>query len=332
MRAQALVLPAPVESSPLTLTDLPDPQPGPGQILLRVSACGVCHTDLHIVEGELKPARLPIVPGHQVVGYVAALGADVSGWSVGDRAGAFWLYRSCGRCEFCRRGEENLCPDAEFTGLDRDGGYAECLLVRADYALRIPDAFDDISAAPLLCAGIIGYRSLRKVEVQPGETIGLFGFGASAHLALQVARHWNCRVFVFTRGAAHRAHALALGAEWAGGAEDAAPAALDRAILFAPAGPLVPAALSRLRPGGTLAVNAVYLSNIPEFPYTRLYGERTVRSVANATRRDAAEFLALAAEIPVRATVRTFGLKEANHVLRLLKDAQLDGAAVLIPE
>jgi propanol-preferring alcohol dehydrogenase len=331
MRAHLLRSPSPVESSPLQLTDLPEPQPGPGQILMRVSACGVCHTDLHIVEGELVPPRLPIVPGHQVVGRVAALGAEVTGWSVGDRAGAFWLHCACGRCDFCRRSEENLCPDAEFTGLDRDGGYAEYMAAEAEYALRIPDAFDDVTAAPLLCAGIIGYRSLRKSDVQPGETIGLFGFGASAHLALQVARHWNCRVFVFTRSRTHREHALSLGAEWAGGADDPAPGGLDRAIIFAPAGQLVPAALSRIRRGGTLAINAVRMSNIPELAYASLYGERTIRSIANATRRDAAEFLALAAEIPIRVTARSFGLSAANHVLRLVKDSQLDGAAVLVP-
>ncbi len=332
MRAQLLRSPSPIESSPLQLTELPDPQPGRGQILIRVSACGVCHTDLHTVEGELVPPRFPIVPGHQAVGKVAAVGAEAAGWSTGDRAGVFWLYRSCGRCAFCKRGEENLCPEAEFTGLHRDGGYAGYVVAQADYALRIPESFSDETAAPLLCAGIIGYRSLRKAEVQPGETVGLFGFGASAHLALQVARHWNCRVSVFTRSKAHREHALSLGAEWVGGADDAPPGPVDRAIIFAPAGALVPAALARLRPGGTLAINAVYMSHIPEFSYRLLYGERTVRSVANATRRDAAEFLGLAARIPIRVTARIFGLKEANHVLRLLKESQLDGAAVLVPD
>jgi propanol-preferring alcohol dehydrogenase len=331
MHAQLLRSPAPVESSPLQWAELPDPTPGRGQILIRVSACGVCHTDLHTVEGELAAPRLPIVPGHQVVGTVAALGPEAAGWAAGDRAGVFWLYRACDRCAFCGRGEENLCPDAEFTGLDRDGGYASYMLAQADFALRIPDSFRDEDAAPLLCAGIIGYRSLRKAEVQPGETVGLFGFGASAHLALQVARHWNCRVFVFTRSPAHRKHALSLGAEWAGSAEDSPPAPVDRAVIFAPAGVLVPAALVRLRRGGTLAINAIYMSNIPEISYTLLYGERTLRSVANATRRDAAEFLSLAAEIPLRVTAHTFGLREANHVLRLIKESQLDGAAVLVP-
>ena len=331
MRVQLLRTPAPVDGSPLEWTELPNPQPGPGQIAVRVSACAVCHTDLHTVEGELLAPHLPIVPGHQVVGSVVALGPEAAGWSVGERAGVFWLHKACGVCEFCRRGEENLCPDAEFTGLHRNGGYAEYIIAQADFSLRIPDAFDDVHSTPLLCAGIIGYRSLRKADVQPGETVGLFGFGASAHLAIQVARHWNCRVFVFTRSASHRELAQSLGAEWIGDASDAPPAPLDRAVIFAPSGALVPAALERLRPGGTLAINAISMSDIPALPYNKLYGERTLRSVANATRRDAVEFLDLAARIPIRVTARTFGLKEANEVLRLLKESALDGAAVLVP-
>jgi propanol-preferring alcohol dehydrogenase len=332
MHAQLLRTPAPVETSPLLWTELDDPRPGPRQIAIRVSACGVCRTDLHAAEGELPDLRLPIVPGHQVVGEVVALGPDAAGWSVGDRAGAFWLYQSCGECAFCRRGEENLCSKAEFTGLQRNGGYAEYMLAQADFALRIPALFDDEHAAPLLCAGIIGYRSLRRAEVQPGETVGLFGFGASAHLAIQVARHWDCRVFVFTRNPSHQNLARSLGAEWAGTASDTPPAPLDRAILFAPSGALVPAVLERLRPGGTLAINAIAMTDIPAMHYPLLYDERTIRSVANATRRDAAEFLQLAAEIPIRVTVHTFPLKEANATLRLLKESKLDGAAVLVPE
>jgi len=331
MHAQLLRAPAPVAASPLEWAELPDPQPGPRRIAIRVSACAVCHTDLHTVEGELIPPHLPIIPGHQVVGSIVALGPDAAGWSVGDRAGVFWLHDACGQCEFCRRGEENLCPHAEFTGLHRNGGYAEYILAQADFAIRIPDAFDDVQAAPLLCAGVIGYRSLRKAEVHPGETVGLFGFGASAHLAIQVARHWDCRVFVFTRSASHRDHARSLGADWTGAASDLPPAQLDRAVIFAPSGALVPAALERLRPGGTLAINAISMSDIPALPYHRLYGERTVRSVANATRRDAVEFLQLAAKIPIRVTTQTFGLKDANHVIRLLKESKLEGAAVLVP-
>jgi propanol-preferring alcohol dehydrogenase len=309
-----------------------DPQLEPGRILIHVSACGVCHTDLHTVEGELRPPRLPIIPGHQVVGRVSAVGPGAGDWSIGERAGIFWLHRACGACEFCRRGEENLCPRAEFTGFHRDGGYAQYLTADSSFAFRLPDAFDDAHAAPLLCAGTIGYRSLRKADLQPGETVGLFGYGASAHLALQLARHWGCRVFVFTRGADHRNHARSMGAEWAGGASDPPPAPLDRAVIFAPSGALVPAALERLRPGGTLAINAIYLSNLPEMKYPLLYGERTVRSVANATRRDAAEFLRLAAEIPIQVTANPYPLKDANRVLQMLKAAKIDGAAVLVPE
>lgn len=332
MHAQILTSPAPIQRSPLQFAEVPDPRPGPGQILLRVSACGVCHTDLHTVEGELPAPRLPIIPGHQAVGRIAALGPDTGDWAVGDRAGVFWLHRSCGRCEFCRRGEENLCQSAEFTGLTRDGGYAEYLVAEADFALRLPDIFGDVHVAPLLCAGIIGYRSLRRADLKPGEVLGLFGFGASAHLALQVARHWGCRVFVFTRGAAHRELALSLGAEWAGDASDMAPAPLDRAVIFAPSGALVPAALERLRPGGTLAINAIFMSNLPELSYSLLYGERTMRSVTNATRRDAAEFLLLAAEIPIHVTANSFPLEDANRVLQMLKNGKVDGAAVLLPE
>ncbi|MBN1440288.1 MAG: zinc-dependent alcohol dehydrogenase family protein [Anaerolineales bacterium] len=332
MRAQLLRRPSPVEESPLEWSDLPEPHPSPGQIAIRVSVCGVCRTDLHIVEGELGAPQLPIIPGHQAVGRVCALGQDVRGWSLGERAGVFWLSRACGKCGFCLRGEENLCPDAEFTGFHRNGGYAEVMLAEAEFAVRIPDLFDNEHAAPLLCAGIIGYRSLRKAEVQPGETVGLFGFGASAHLALQTAKHWGCRVFVFTRSETHRTHARDLGAAWAGGAADRPPAFLDRAVIFAPSGALVPAALEQIRPGGTLAINAVYMTDLPALRYASLYGERTVRSVANATRRDAREFLELAAAIPIRVTVRSFGLTEANRVLQLLKESKLDGAAVLIPE
>jgi propanol-preferring alcohol dehydrogenase len=260
------------------------------------------------------------------------LGPDVTDWQIGERAGVPWLHRSCGRCAFCKRGEENLCECAEFTGLHRDGGFAEYILADANFALRLPEIFNDQSAAPLLCAGIIGYRSLRKAEVHPGETVGLFGFGASAHLAAQVAKHWNCHVFVFTRNPVHREFALSLGAEWVGAATDSPPDLIDRAVIFAPSGALIPAALKKLRPGGTLAVNAIFMSEIPAFPYSLLYRERTIRSVANATRQDAEDFLRLAAEIPIRVTVQPFGLKEANHVLRLLKDSQLEGTAVLVPE
>jgi propanol-preferring alcohol dehydrogenase len=330
MIAMRLAKAASIDAEPLAAADLPIPAPGPDEILLKVAACGVCHTDLHIAEGEIAARRLPITPGHQVVGRVAALGTNAAGWRVGDRAGVPWLNRTCGKCAYCRRGEENLCPQAEFTGLDRDGGYAEYLVAPAAFALRIPDAFDDIHAAPLLCAGIIGYRSLRKADVREGETVGLFGFGASAHLAVQVARRWDCRVLVFTRSMEHRKLALALGAEWAGAAEDEAPSVLDRAVIFAPAGGLVPAALRKIRPGGTLAVNAIHMTPIPSMPYDLLYGERTIRSVANATREDGCEFLDLAAHIGVRAETETFPLTEANLALGRLKWGGIRGAGVLV--
>jgi propanol-preferring alcohol dehydrogenase len=289
----------------------------------------VCHTDLHLVEGDIRPPELPRTPGHQVVAEVAALGPQVQGWAVGDRCGLAWLHRACGNCPYCRRGEENLCQQAAFTGFHVDGGFAEYVLAEAAYTLRLPPAIPDAEAAPLLCAGIIGYRSLRKADLSPGERLGLVGFGASAHLALQVARHWGCEVFVFSRSEIHRRLARELGAAWAGGVEQPAPGMLDRAVIFAPAGPLVPAILEKLRPGGTLALNAIHMSPIPEMAYGLLYGERTLRSVANATHRDGIEFLKLAGEIPVRVIVREYAFEQANQALRDLKLSRIDGAGVL---
>ena len=329
MRAYQLHAPGPVSPESLTLTDRPRPEPGPGQLLLRVLACGVCHTDLHLVEGDLPLRKQPLTPGHQVVAVVEQTGPSVTRWKPGDRVGAPWLHRTCGECDYCRRGLENLCSSAQFTGWDVDGGYAEYLLAEADYVVPIPPEFSAAQAAPLLCAGIVGYRSLRLADLQPGERLGLFGFGASAHIAIQVARHWGCAVSVFTRSAEHQAHARALGAEWVGRAEEHPPQPLDRAILFAPRGALVPLALGWLRPGGTLAVNAIHTTPIPGFEYNLLYGERTVRSVANATRRDAEEFLPLAAQIPVKTDVQVFPLAEASQVLMRLKRSAVTGAAVL---
>lgn len=329
MRAEWLKAPKPVDEGSLQSVELPDPDPGPGQVRLRVQVCGVCHTDLHTVEGDLPPPRLPIIPGHQIVGRVDRIGSGVTRFKVGDRLGVAWLHWTCGECDFCRRGLENLCPNARFTGLHEHGGYAQFAIAEADYAFPLPARFSDVDAAPLLCAGIIGYRSLRLSEVEPGGRLGLYGFGASAHLALQVARHWGCRVCVFTRGKDHRVLALDLGAEWAGGAEETPPFPLDAAVTFAPAGWIVPLALGHLRPGGTVAINAVHMSTIPEMPYATLYEERTVRSVANFTRRDAAEFLQLAAEIPVRTEVEVFPLSEANAALQRLKRSEIRGAAAL---
>jgi propanol-preferring alcohol dehydrogenase len=330
LRAQRLARPGPIDQSPLHQEDLPVPDPGPGEVLLRVRACAVCHTDLHLVEGELHPPQLPLTPGHQVVAEVVAAG-EAARLLPGARVGVPWLGGACGECEFCRRGEENLCQEARFTGFHRDGGFAEYLTADADFVLDLPDGLSDEMTAPLLCAGIIGYRSLRRADLAPGETLGLVGFGASAHLALPVARAWGCRVFVFTRGESHRKLALDLGAAWAGGIEDQAPAELDRAVLFAPVGDLVPLILERLRPGGTLAINAIHLSPIPQMPYALLYGERALKSVANATRQDGRDFLRLAAELDLRPTVATYPLEDANRALADLRHGRLEAAAVLLP-
>jgi alcohol dehydrogenase, propanol-preferring len=331
MRVLELDSPAPVEGHPLFLRERARPRPGRGQLLVRVLACAVCHTDLHLVEGDLRMAVYPRVPGHQVVGEVIEAGDGVQGWGRGDRVGVPWLHRTCGICEFCRRGEENLCPEAVFTGLHVDGGFADALLAESAYALHLPAEWVPEKAAPLLCAGIIGYRALRIADLAPGERLGLVGFGASAHLALQVAAGWGCPVLVFTRSEAHRRHAIALGAAWAGTIDDIPPVPLDRAIVFAPAGELVPATLAYLRPGGTLAINAIHMSSIPSMPYERIYGERTLRSVANATYRDGVDFLALAGERDLHVTTQAYPLEQANQALADLKASRLEGAAVLIP-
>lgn len=331
MRAAQLDQPADISQRPLEIVDLPQPEPGLGQILLQVRRCGVCHTDLHITEGEVPAEAYPVVPGHQVVGEVVEVGSEVQAWKVGDRAGVPWLFSADGVCEFCQQGLENLCPNAKFTGLDVQGGFAEFVLADAEYALPIPQGVGDDQAAPLLCAGIIGYRSLRLSQIRPGQTLGLVGFGASAHLAIQVARHWGCTVYVFTRSQSHRDLALRLGAAWAGGAEDEAPAALHSAITFAPAGHLVPTILEKLRPGGTLAINAIHMSPVPKLPYDLLYQERILRSVTNLTRQDGQEFLKLAEEIPIEPQVNRYPLENVNQALQDIKHSRIDGAAVLVP-
>jgi propanol-preferring alcohol dehydrogenase len=318
MKAMLLRRAAPVEEAPLDSVDLPVPLPGKGELLLRVRACGVCHTDLHIAEGEIT-GHLPIVPGHQIVGV-----AD------GQRFGVAWLHRSCGECAFCRSDRENLCERAEFTGFHVNGGYAECAVVPAEFAVRIPEELDDAHAAPLLCAGIIGYRALRRSGVRQGQRLGLYGFGASAHLAIQIARHWQCEVFVATRGTEHQRLARELGAAWVGRAEQLPAESLDAAVMFAPAGALVPEALRALRRGGTLALAGIYMSPLPELPYERLYHERTICSVANATRDDARQLMRLAGEIPLRTAVQTFPLGHANEALLALKRGEIRGAAVLV--
>jgi alcohol dehydrogenase, propanol-preferring len=331
MHAMRLIKPRPVEENPLEPADIPVPEPGPSEVRLRVEVCGVCHTDLHTVEGELHPARLPITPGHQVVASIDALGPGSNPeLALGQRVGVTWLWSADGTCEFCRRGQENLCPNARFSGLDVDGGYAEYMLACGDYVLPLPAQMASAQAAPLLCAGIIGFRSLRVAELQPGETLGLVGFGASAHLAIQVARCWGCRVFVFTRSSEHRRHAAELGAAWTGGIDDQPPALLDRAVIFAPAGPLVPKTLAKIRPGGSLAINAVYMSDIPAMPYSLVYGERVIKSVANLTRQDGLDFLELAAEIPIKADIQLYSLAQANQALLDLKESRITGEAVLM--
>jgi propanol-preferring alcohol dehydrogenase len=333
MKAMILKEARPIEENPLEAVEVPTPTPGLDEIRIKVRACGVCHTDLHTVEGELDLPKLPVIPGHQIVGVVDQLGANVTRFRLGDRVGVAWLYSSCGECDFCQRGLENLCDQARFTGLHADGGYAQYTVVPAAFAYPIPPGFPDLQAAPLLCAGVIGYRSLRLSEIQPGERLGLFGFGASAHVTIQVARHWGCEVFVFTRSEEHKQHARELGAAWVGDARDDPPAPLDSAITFAPAGWIVLEALRVLRKGGTVAINAIHLSPIPEMKYGLIYGERTLRSVANMARQDAEELLQLAAQIPIHTDVEVYPLAEANRVLQRLKDRQVRGAAVLeIPE
>ncbi len=330
MKAAILRFPAPVAQRPLFITSAPDPTPPPEHVLLRVRACGVCRTDLHIVEGELAARRSPVIPGHQIVGEIA--GAGTPDLPPGTRAGVSWIGGTDGACPYCRRGEENLCDSPTFTGYTVDGGYAEYAVARAGFVFRLPEALDDLHAAPLLCAGIIGFRSLRVAGVQPGEAVGLFGFGASAHLAIAVLHAWKCKVYVSTRGESHRKLAASLGAEWVGGERDRPPVELDRAVTFAPSGDVVVAALSCLRKGGVAAINAIHLDRIPEFDYDRLlWGERQLRSVANMTRADARDFLALAAGIGLRPRVTVFPLDAANEALQAVKNDAIDGAAVIVP-
>jgi alcohol dehydrogenase, propanol-preferring len=329
VRAQVLHAPAPAAARPLVLEPRPVPDPGPGEIRVAVDACGCCRTDLHVIEGDLEPALLPVTPGHQVVGRVDARGRGATRFEVGHRVGVTWLHRTCGVCRFCRRGEENLCEAAEFTGWTVDGGYADALLVPEDFAVELPEDIGDLDAAPLLCAGVIGYRALRRAEVEPGDRVALLGFGASAHLALQVLRAWGCDVVVLTRGERHRELARSLGADWIGAADELPPGDCDRAVVFAPAGELVPVALHAVRPGGTVSLAGIHMSPIPSFDYSLLWRERSLRSVANLTRRDAEEFLALAASHRIRATANAYPLEEAGDALLAIADDAVQGAAVL---
>ena len=329
MKACILRSPAPIESNPLELVDVPKPEPTGRQVLVRVNACGICRTDLHVIEGELTPRRSPITPGHQVVGTIEAAGDQANLYPLGTRVGIAWLHSTDGTCEYCRAAKENLCDHPSFTGYTVDGGYAEYALGDQDFVYPIPGGFHDLQAAPLLCAGIIGFRSLRLSGIERGGRLGLYGFGAAAHVAIQVARHWGAEVYACTRDERHQKLALELGAVWAGGTVAEPPAKLDSAIIFAPAGEIVPAALKALRKGGTLTLGGIHMSTIPPLDYNLLYGERVVRSVANNTRQDGHDFLRVAAEIPVQTQIEVFPLNEANRALNSLKNDAIRGAAVL---
>ncbi len=322
--------PAPIETEPLRLIEKPQPVPAAGEIAVRISTCGVCRTDLHLAEGDLAPKHAGIVPGHEIVGVVESLGPGSRRFKVGDRVGVAWLRETDGLCRYCRNGRENLCPNALFTGWDRDGGYAEHTVVREDFAYRLPDSIDDEHAAPLLCAGIIGFRAIKRAGVLPGATVGLYGFGGSAHLAMQVLKHWECRVFVMSRGGIHRELAEELDADWIGDASERPPAPLDAAILFAPAGNLVPSIMESLDRGGILAIAGIYVSDLPPLEYERdLFYEREIRSVTANTRADGEEFLKIAGEIPIKTSTVAMPLDEANRALAMLKHDELRGAAVL---
>jgi len=329
MKASILRVPAAIESRPIEMVQLPKPVPVGREVLVRIHACGVCRTDLHVTEGELAPRKSPIVLGHQAVGVVEVNGPEASRFEVGARVGIPWLHSTCGVCEYCRSGRENLCEKATFTGWMADGGYAEYAVAREDFVYALPEGFSDLHVAPLLCAGIIGFRTLRLSGIEPGGKLGMYGFGAAAHVAIQVARHWKIEVYAITRDARHRQLALDLGATWAGDSGDEPPAKLDAAMIFAPAGELVIAALRTLKRGGTVALGGIHMSPIPPLDYDLLYGERVIRSVANNTRRDGEEFLKIAAEIPIETQVQEFGLEQANEALNALKNDAVRGAAVL---
>jgi propanol-preferring alcohol dehydrogenase len=335
MKAWILNTPPPVGEHPLVMTEVPVPTPLEDELLLRVDACGICRTDLHVVEGELPVRRSPLIPGHQIVGRVVAIGSRVEGFAIGDRVGVAWLNRTCGMCEFCLTGSENLCEQAMFTGWTVDGGYAEYAVAPAAFTYPLPDAFDDIQAAPLLCAGIIGYRCLRLTGLSrddwKGARLGLYGFGAAGHVCIQLARARGAEVYVCTRDRErHQALARELGATWVGDAMDEPPVKLHAAIIFAPAGELVPVALKAIRKGGTVVLGGIHMSPIPSFDYSLLYGERVVRSVANNTRDDGREFLIEAAGLPVRTYTQTFPFDQANEALIALKNDSIRGAGVLV--
>jgi propanol-preferring alcohol dehydrogenase len=329
MKACLLHAPAAVETNPLQFADVPTPAPGSGEVLVRVKMCGVCRTDLHVVEGELAPRKSPVIPGHQIVGVVEKCGEGATRFKPGARVGIAWLHQTDGSCEYCRAGMENLCDHPTFTGWSVDGGYAEYAVGPQDFVYPLPENFADEHAAPLLCAGIIGFRSLRLSGIQRGGRLAFYGFGAAAHVAIQVALHWGVEVYACTRGKKHQELARQLGAVWAGEASEQPPKQLDAAIVFAPAGELVPPALKALKKGGALVLGGIHMSPIPSFDYDLLYQERMIRSVANNTRKDGEDFLRVAAEIPIHSQVTVFPLREANRALNDLKSDRINGAAVL---
>lgn len=318
--------------NPLREAEIGQPEPGPGQLLIRVRACGVCRTDLHIIDGELSEPKRPLIPGHEIVGIVECLGPNVDRFRIGERVGVPWLGHTCGVCDYCRGGRENLCDCARFTGYTIDGGYAECAVADERYCFRIPDSYSDAEAAPLLCAGLIGYRSL--VMAGDAKRLGIYGFGAAAHIITQVAAHQKREVYAFSRPGdlAAQAFAREMGAVWASNSTATPPCELDAAIIFAPVGPLVVAALQNMAKGGVVVCGGIHMSDVPSFPYHLLWGERVIRSVANLTRRDGEEFLALAPQVPVRTAVEQFALSDANEALRRLRAGQLRGAAVLMAD
>jgi propanol-preferring alcohol dehydrogenase len=330
MKAMILNNPQTIENKPLSLVEIRVPEPKSNEILIENVVCGICHTDLHTVEGELPLRKRPIVPGHQVVGKVLKRGNTVKQFTEGDMVGVAWLHSTCGSCLFCQQGSENLCETAQFTGLDVNGGYAQYMVIPSSFAYPLPQGFSPYEAAPLLCGGIIGYRALRLSKAKKGDLLGLYGFGASAHVAIQVARHWGCKVYVFTRGAEHQDLARKLGASWVGHPKDGSPEKLNSAIIFAPAGSFVLDALEDLQKGGTLALAGIYMSPIPEMDYERhLYHEKAIQSVANSTRMDGKELLALATEIPIHTEIQRFPFQEANEALLALKTGKINGAGVL---
>ena len=331
MRAMVLQRNGPIGGKPLEQAEMPDPVPGKHEILVRVSVCGVCRTDLHVIEAELPPQKLPLIPGHQVVGTVKAMGSGCDRFAQGDRVGIAWLRHTCGECEFCRQGNENLCPRSRYTGYHADGGYAELAVVPEAFAYPLPPAFSDLEAAPLLCAGIIGYRALERAQLPHGGTLGLYGFGSSAHVVAQIALHRGYKVFVATRGVRHRELARQIGAAWVGETHEPMPEPLDGAIVFAPAGKIVPSALGALKKGGTVVLAGIYMTPIPEMEYEpHLFHEKNLRSVEANTRCDGEALLAEAARVPIRSRVTTFPLRQANEALIQLKEDRIDGTGVLV--